>query len=121
MTNDEISPEPGRAEVAGLSFPPAIVRRQQRRMAVHQAAVQELCEHPESSLRVFEVLDRWKTLGALNPALLGQWRDILKQAAWDKLLEDSQEGETLRTGSPFAFALSESDRLAISSRYSSRA
>lgn len=98
-----------------------IARRQQRRLALHQAAVGVLSEHPERASRALEVLDRWEARRRQDPTLISQWRHIIETREWTALLEDSEHGDRLRKGSPFAFILDAEERLAIIGQYSRKA
>lgn len=98
-----------------------MARRQQRRLALHQAAVGVLSEHPERASRALEVLDRWEAMRPQDPALISQWRHIIETREWAALLDDSERGDHLRKGSPVPFILDAEERLAIIGRYSRRA
>jgi hypothetical protein len=110
-------------EIGPAGSPAAVemARRQQRRLAVHQAAVAVLGEHPERASRALEVLDRWEATRPQNSALIAQWRRIIETRQWAALLEDSEHGDTLRKGSPFPFILDAEVRLSIIDQYSRKA
>ena len=97
-----------------------MARRHQRRLALHQAAVAVLNEHPERALRALEVLDRWEAMRPLDPALIAKWRRIIETKQWAALLEDSEHGDHVRRGSPFTFILDAEVRLSIMGQYGRR-
>lgn len=98
-----------------------MARRQERRLALHKAAVGVLSEHPERALRALEVLDRWEATRPQAPELVARWRRIIETRQWTDLLEDSEHGDNLRKGSPFLFILDAEERLSIMCRYSRKA
>lgn len=106
---------------AASSAAAEMARRQQRRLALHQAAVASLNEHPGRVSRVLEVLNRWEATRPQDPVLISQWRHIIETREWTALLEDSEHGDRLRKGSPFAFILDAEERLAIIGQYSKKA
>lgn len=110
-------------KILGAASPACVelVRRQQRRMAMHQAAVQVLREHPERASRALEVLDRWEATRPQNPALTAEWRHMIETREWAALLEDSERGDHLRKGSPVPFILDAEVRLSIIGQYSRKA
>jgi hypothetical protein len=96
-------------------------RRRQRRLAIHQAAVRVLRESPERAKAVGQTLSRWEVdLKSGNAGRLARWRSVLERKAWDDLLEQSESGESLRKGSPFAFVLDAQERLEIFRRFGRR-
>lgn len=105
-------PSPAVAEMA---------RREQRRLALHQAAVAVLGEDPRRASYVLEVLDRWDATRPQDPALIAQWRQIIETRRWAALLEDSEQGDRIRKGSPFTFILDAEKRLSIMGQYSRKA
>lgn len=106
---------------AASSAAAEMTRRQQRRLALHQAAVAVLNAHPGRASRVSEVLDRWEAMRPQNPGLISQWRRILETKQWAALLEDAERGDTLRKGSAFPFVLDAEERLSIIAQYSRKA
>ena len=84
---------------------------------MHQAAVRVLREQPARASRVLATLDRWKAAG-IRPDMCDEWRRIIEQQDWDVVLENSERGELLRTGSPLSFVLDVEERIAIIERYS---
>lgn len=95
-----------------------MARRKRRRLAIHRAVVHVLAEHPERLSRAAEVLGRWEGMHTLAPALVQEWWRIIEDRDWASLLEDTEGGDSLRKGSPFAFILNADERLAIFRQYS---
>jgi hypothetical protein len=90
-------------------------------LAYHRAVAERLRAEPESVLeRARRNLDRWAegdTFGAGEQASLEEWRGILGGADVERLVEimtdTSDEGQRLRSSSPFVGALSPEERLEI--------
>ena len=87
---------------------------------MHQAAVRVLRAYPERASQVLEVLDRWTVMPSQSPTVLERWRRILDDRNWAALLDDSEQGDDLRRGSPFVFVLGAEERLSIMRHYSRR-
>lgn len=90
-------------------------------LAYHRAVAERLRAEPEAVLEhARQKLNRWTdgdAFGAGERASLEEWREILGEADMDHLIEiitdSSEEGERLRSSSPFVGALSPQERLEI--------
>ena len=90
-------------------------------LAYHRAVAERLRAEPEAVLeRARQNLNRWTegdAFGAGERASLEEWREILGEADVDHLIEiitdTSDEGQRLRSSSPFVGALSPQERLEI--------
>ena len=90
-------------------------------LAYHRAVAERLRAEPEAVLeRARRNLNRWTesdTFGAGEQASLEEWRQILGEADVDGLIEimtgTTDEGQRLRSSSPFVGALSPEERLEI--------
>jgi hypothetical protein len=90
-------------------------------LAYHRAVAERLRAEPEAVLeRARQNLNRWTegdAFGAGEQASLEEWRVILGEADVDRLIEvitdTSDEGQRLRSSSPFVGALSPEKRLEI--------
>jgi hypothetical protein len=90
-------------------------------LAYHRAVAERLRAEPEAVLeRARRNLNRWTegdTFGAGELASLEEWQGILDEADVDRLIEivtdTSDEGQRLRSSSPFVGALSPEERLEI--------
>ncbi len=93
-------------------------RHDLRSLAMHQAAVDVLREHPEMAVRALEVLGRWQSQGdGRTHPLWNEWRRIIEGQLWDLAVEDSDRGQQLRQASPLSFVLSEEQRTTIVLRF----
>ncbi|MDQ3135368.1 MAG: hypothetical protein M3Q76_11260, partial [Acidobacteriota bacterium] len=89
--------------------------------AYHRAVAERLRAEPEAVLELaHRNLNRWTegdAFGAGERASLEEWREILDEADVDRLIEIitdvSDEGQRLRSSSPFVGALSPEERLEI--------
>lgn len=102
---------------SALSVAWAHLRREARRLALHEAAVRVLRQHPERALRALDTLERWVARGLGRTEMVQQWRDVLERRDWDRLLEDSERGRQLRKGSLLACVVEREERLAILQRF----
>lgn len=90
-------------------------------LAYHRAVAERLRAEPEAVLeRARRNLDRWvegDAFGAGERSSFEEWRRILSEADLDRLIEimtdASDEGQRLRSSSPFVGALSPEERLEI--------
>ena len=90
-------------------------------LAYHRAVAERLRAEPEAVLeRARQNLNRWTEGDAFGPgeqASLEEWRGILDEADVARLIEimtdTSDEGQRLRSSSPFVGALSLEERLEI--------
>lgn len=90
-------------------------------LAYHRAVTDRLCAEPSAVLgHARRNLDRWTEGDAFGPgdlASLEEWRRILDEADVDRLIEiitdASDEGQRLRSSSPFVGVLSPEERLEI--------
>ncbi len=90
-------------------------------LAYHRAVAERLRAEPETVLeRAHRNLNRWTEGDAFGPGertSLEEWREILGEADVDHLIEiitdSSDEGQRLRSSSPFVGALSPQERLEI--------
>jgi hypothetical protein len=90
-------------------------------LAYHRAVAERLRAEPEAVLeRARRNLDRWaegNAFGAGERASLEEWRGILGWADVERLIEimtdTSEEGQRLRSSSPFVGTLSPEERLEI--------
>lgn len=90
-------------------------------LAYHRAVAGRLRAEPEAVLeRARQTLNRWTegdAFGAGEQASLEEWRGILSEADVDRLIEiiteTTDEGQRLRSSSPFVGALSPQERLEI--------
>ncbi len=90
-------------------------------LAYHRAVAERLRAEPETVLeRARRNLNRWikgDAFGAGELASLEEWRRILGEADVERLVEimtdSSDEGQRLRSSSPFVGALSPEERLEI--------
>jgi hypothetical protein len=99
---------------SGSSQVPVAVReRQNRRLALHEAAVRLLRQQHALSEKVRGVLERWRAMGVPASSVLDEWQRILDAQDWDALLEAGEPGDEVRKGSPFTFVLGEDDRLPV--------
>lgn len=90
-------------------------------LAYHRAVAERLRAEPETVLEcACRNLDRWTqgdTFGAGEQSSLEEWREILNEADVDRLIEimtgTTDEGQRLRSSSPFVGTLSPEERLEI--------
>jgi len=90
-------------------------------LAYHRAVAERLRAEPEAVLeRAHGNLSRWTegdSFGVGEQASLEEWQRILGEADVDRLIEiitdASEEGQRLRSSSPFVGALSPEERLEI--------
>jgi hypothetical protein len=90
-------------------------------LAYHRAVVERLRAEPEAVLeRARRNLNRWMegdAFGLGERASLEEWQEILSQMDVDRLIEimtdTSDDGQRLRSSSPFVGALSPQERLEI--------
>ena len=90
-------------------------------LAYHRAVAERLRIEPEAVLeRARQNLNRWAegdAFGAGEQSSLDEWRGILGEADVDRLIEiitdTSDEGQRLRSSSPFVGTLSPEERLEI--------
>jgi hypothetical protein len=90
-------------------------------LAYHRAVAKRLRAEPEAVLeRAHRNLSQWMegdAFGAGEQAALEEWREILGEADVDHLIEimtdASDEGQRLRSSSPFVGTLSPEERLEI--------
>ena len=90
-------------------------------LAYHRAVAARLLAEPEAVLeRARRNLTRWTegdSFGAGEGAALEEWREIISRADVDRLIEimtdASEEGQRLRSSSPFVGALTPAERLEI--------
>lgn len=90
-------------------------------LAYHRAVAERLRAEPEAVLeRARQNLNRWTegdTFGAGEQASLEEWREILGEADVDPLIEimteTTEEGQRLRSSSPFVGVLTPEERLEI--------
>jgi len=90
-------------------------------LAYHRAVAKRLRAEPEAVLeRAHRNLNRWTegdAFGAGERASLEEWQEILSEADVDRLIaimtDTSDEGQRLRSSSPFVGALSPEERLEI--------
>jgi hypothetical protein len=90
-------------------------------LAYHRAVAERLRAEPEAVLeRARRNLNRWTegdAFGEGDQASLEEWREILDEADVDRLIEimieTTDEGQRLRSSSPFVGALSPEERLEI--------
>ena len=98
-------------------------------LAYHRAVAGHLRAQPEAVLeRARRNLNRWAEGDAFGPGervSLEEWRRILGKADVDRLVEiitdTSDEGQRLRSSSPFVGALSPEERLEILAAHEQRA
>jgi len=81
-------------------------------LMMHRAVAEKLRHEPENVLQIArDNLNKW--LKAKNPALL-EWEKILDTETPEKIIkiisQDTDEGQRLRSSSPFAGILSEFER-----------
>jgi hypothetical protein len=88
-------------------------------LAYHRAVAERLRAEPEAVLeRACQNLHRWAEGDAFGPgerSSLEEWREILGEADVERLImtDISEEGQRLRSSSPFVGALSPEERLEI--------
>jgi hypothetical protein len=90
-------------------------------LAYHRAVAERLRAEPEAVLELArQNLNRWTegdAFGAGEQASLEEWREILGEADMDRLIEImtemTDEGQRLRSSSPFVGSLSPEERLEI--------
>lgn len=90
-------------------------------LAYHRAVAERLRDEPEAVLELArQNLNRWTegdAFGAGEQASLEEWREILGEADMDRLIEImtemTDEGQRLRSSSPFVGSLSPEERLEI--------
>jgi hypothetical protein len=90
-------------------------------LAYHRAVAERLRAEPEAMLeRARQNLNRWTegdAFGLGERSSLEEWRGILGEADVDRLIEimidTSDEGQWLRSSSPFVGAISPEERLEI--------
>ncbi len=90
-------------------------------LAYHRAVAERLRAEPEAVLELARRnLNRWTegdAFGAGERASLEEWREILSEADVERLIaiitDTSDEGQRLRSSSPFVGALSPEERLEI--------
>ena len=106
---------------AGASVPGSHALLDEFALAYHRAVTGRLRAEPEAVLEhARRNLNRWArsdAFGAGERASLEEWRAILLEAGVERLTErmtgTSEEGQRLRSSSPFAGALSPEERLEI--------
>lgn len=91
--------------------------REARRLALHQAAVQAIREHPERAEYALAVLNRWLAQRFPDQELAKEWQCLIESRNWDAFLEDSENGNRLRKGSPVACVVEQEERLTIIRRF----
>ena len=90
-------------------------------LAYHRSVAERLRDEPEAVLeRARRNLNRWtegEAFGAGERASLEEWQEILGEADVDRLIEilteTTEEGQRLRSSSPFVGSLSPEERLEI--------
>jgi hypothetical protein len=90
-------------------------------LAYHRAVAERLRAEPEAVLRRARLnLNRWAegdAFGAGERSSLEEWREIIDEADVDRLIEimtdTTDEGQRLRSSSPFVGTLSPEERLEI--------
>lgn len=92
-----------------------------RSKSLHKEIIKKLREDPGLWEIPIKNLKKWKVMkGGLTPALL-EWEDILKSYAKEQIISmlesDSGESTRLRSSSPFAGILTETERRKIFNRY----
>lgn len=89
-------------------------RRDSVTLALQEAAIRRLREHPDFAARALETLARWTaTNEPITQARAQAWYRIIEARAWDEVLEDSERGRWLRTFSPLSSVLEPKERRAI--------
>lgn len=104
---------PAAAEVGVSRAAMEELRREERRLALHEAAVRILESHPARVETVRKLLERWTAAGFPNRELAEDWRCIIETRNWGAMLERSDQGRCLRKGSPLACVLDQEERLQI--------
>lgn len=106
---------------AGMSPPGSHAFLDEFALAYHRAVAERLCAEPEAVLEhARRNLHRWMEGDSFGPGelpSLEEWRRILDEADVNRLVEvitdASDEGQHLRSSSPFVGALSPEERLEI--------
>lgn len=109
--------EPVAEDSSRLPRPALEERRDARRLALHQAAVRAIREHPERAEYALAILNSWIAKGFANQELAEEWRRLIESRNWDAFLEDSGHGKRLRKGSPVACVVDQEERLTIIRRF----
>lgn len=88
-----------------------------RSLALHRLVVQKILSDRSLFQKVRETLDRYRSSGDLVSArCLAEWQPIVDlgiDAALIAALDPSERGNALRSASPFAGVLAESERLSF--------
>lgn len=87
-------------------------------LRLHQAVAERLRRNPSGILQTArENLERWLAAQGDDVAALLEWKNLLETVAPEKLAriitQKTDEGQRLRSSSPFAGVLSEAEREAI--------
>ena len=93
-------------------------RTDERHLALHRAAFENLAEQPELQARVLELLERWLGREDLRSSRrwLERWQEMLTSwslAARKEHVLDQEHGQVLRQCSPLAPALTPRERWAV--------
>ena len=110
-----LSPEIIEAARTGGTGHPEIDRRILER---HKLTVAKIDADPSLIEIAVENLKRWMALQPGRPNLCNiEWMEIIETKPWSEirkmLLEESDEGQRLRSSSPFAGILTEQERLSV--------
>ena len=84
----------------------------------HKLTVAKIDEDPSLVEIAVQNLERWRALDPERPKPWNiEWMDIIKSKPWSEiremLLEDSEEGQRLRSSSPFGGILTEEERNSV--------
>jgi hypothetical protein len=84
-----------------------------RSRALHELIAHKIRLHPEFFDVAKQNVERWATMGKIEPYYLKEWRSILAQGMDTALrfaIEDSAHATQLRQSSPFTGVLTEQER-----------
>ena len=83
-------------------------------LVLHEEAIKLIRENPDVKGKAIGTLDTWLAKGhSRSIPLWLEWRDILKQGQWAKVLRRTRRAQELRQASPLLSVLSEDERLRI--------
>lgn len=84
-------------------------------LVLHEAAVAAIRREPQRLQRAKDTLQRWLDAkpGSRSAELWREWRDILAERSWRRVLGITQRAQQLRQASPLVTVLTPEERLAL--------
>ena len=88
-----------------------------RVLALTRIAVARIDANPELAAIGLENIDRWTRQKGYLPLCHSEWKELIETHPWERLremlLEESDEGQRLRSSHPFAGIVTEAERRQI--------